>query len=88
MRQSGASFISVKEGADIGGGARVEELKENEFNLTRQSLMSEEELREARLENQVGVLNEDIEEVARKIEKIRDLALRREQFEPHYGALL
>ena len=50
--------------------------------------MSEEELREARLENQVGVLNEDIEEVARKIEKIRDLALRRERFEPHYGALL
>ena len=33
------------------------------------------------------MLNEDIEEVARKIEKIRDLALRNERFEPHYGTL-
>ena len=39
----------MKEGPDLGGNARVEEVKENEFNLTRQSLMSEEEYREARL---------------------------------------
>lgn len=59
------------------GGERAEELKRGELTETLQSFMSEDEFREAQLKDEVGLLNEDIERVAQKIESIRDLALRR-----------
>ena len=59
------------------GGERTEELKRGELTETLQSFMSEDEFREAQLKDEVGLLNEDIERVAQKIESIRDLALRR-----------
>ena len=84
MRQGGgASFISTRE-----GGERVEELKRGELTETLQSFMSEDEVREAQLKDEVGLLNEDIERVAQKIENIRDLALRREQLQPRFQELL
>ena len=59
------------------GGERAEELKRGELTETLQSFMSEDEFREVQLKDEVGLLNEDIERVAQKIESIRDLALRR-----------